>query len=91
MMIYFYRFFFRFPDFFFLNFHHIKGGDVKLALISNLHNFLINLNLAAKSYQNIHLKILNNFHKKEVLKIQPQKNIRGERAKFCRFEQFGLF
>ena len=42
----------------------VQGGDVKLALISNLHNSLTNLNFTAKSYHDMHLKVLNNFHKK---------------------------
>ena len=51
----------------------VQGGDVKLALISNLHIFLANLNITAKNYHNMHLKALNNFYKKGMSKILPPK------------------
>ena len=47
----------------------IQGGDVKFALILNLHNFLTNLNFTAKSYQNMHLKVLNKFQRKGMSKM----------------------
>ena len=59
----------------------IHGGDVKLALILNLHNFLTNLNFTAKNYNNMHLKVLNNFYKKRNVENPNPKNTRGEKAK----------
>ena len=58
---------------------------MKLALISNLHNFLTNLNFTAKNYQNIHLKVLNNFHKGVMLDIRPTKMQEVKKRSFVDF------
>ena len=60
----------------------VQGGDVKFALVSNLPNFLTNLNFSAKITKNMQLKVLNNFHRKLMSKIQPPKTQDAKKRSF---------